>query len=121
MREGEGLPEQPTSGYEQRRGYEPWPGANAGMPPPPRYVHVPPSTPPPAHGSRRLLVGLVAALVVVSGAFGAWIGGARDTASNGSRAAGSAPAPVRPGASTNAIVGAVSPAVVNIDTFARSL
>jgi S1-C subfamily serine protease len=121
MREGGGLPEQPTSGYDQWRGYEPWPGANAGMPPPPRYVHVPPTTPPPARGSKRLLVGLVAALVIVSGAFGAWIGGARDSATNGSRAAASAPAPVQPGASTNAVVAAVTPAVVNIDTFAGSI
>jgi S1-C subfamily serine protease len=121
MREGEGLPEQPTpSGYDQWRGYEPWPGANAGMPPPPRYIHVPPPTPPPARGGKRLLVGLVAALVIVSGAFGAWIGGGRDSATNGPRTAASGAAPVQPGASTNAVASAVSPAVVNIDTFAAS-
>src|SRR5205814_4560675 len=102
-------------------GHEPWPGANAGTPPPPRYVHFPPPSPPPARGSKRLLVALVATLVVVSGAFGAWIGGVRDTSSSGLRAGANAPAPVEPGASTNAIVGAVSPAVVNIDTFARPL
>jgi len=121
MREGEGLPEQPTSGYDQWRGYEPWPGAHAGMPPPPRYVHVPPTPPPPSRGSRRLLVGLVAALVLLSGAFGAWLGvGSKDAGSNGQRAAASAPAPVQPGASTDVVASAVSPAVVNIDTFARS-
>jgi S1-C subfamily serine protease len=67
-------------------------------------------------------VGLVAALVLVSGAFGAWLGvDSSNTGSNGHRAAATAPAPVQPGASADAVANAVSPAVVNIDTFARSI
>jgi S1-C subfamily serine protease len=99
-------------------GWEPWLGASAGMPPPPSTAYQPP--PPQARRSR--LRGAFAIAVVVALLF-AVVGSRFDLGSSVAPTrvgrGGAAPqAPLDP--STRAVAKAVSPAIVNIDTFARS-
>lgn len=100
---------------------EAWPGFDAGLPAPPGFPLPRPqervSTPPPR---RRLLAGLIAAALVLSGVIGVaggalWRdGGQTSPATQGRPISGSTGSV---GSDASAVAAAVAPAIVNINTF----
>jgi S1-C subfamily serine protease len=116
-----------AAGGDGRLGFEPWLGASAGLPPHPSPYGAPPPTPygplPPRRRRGRvavLAIAVAVALLVAALGSGFNLGSGVGTPSVGVGVGGARGVRSPLDAPTKAIANAVSPAIVNIDTFARS-